>query len=102
MADTARALLSDFRQVDYNFRWLDRAVRERIASWIKARRFAARDIAGAGMIANSDEGKSFRAFWDFLMSPTRQEELTELLTTAFALEPVQELAPDPRLSARPL
>ena len=49
------------------------------------------------MIADSDEGKSFRAFWDFLMSPTRQEELTELLTTAFALEPVQELAPDPRL-----
>ena len=98
MADTARALLSDFRQVDDNFRSLDRAVRERIASWDQGKGALLQEILQErDMIADSDEGKSFRAFWDFLMSPTRQEELTELLTTAFALEPVQELAPDPRL-----
>src|SRR3712207_7389670 len=33
MAGTARALLSDFREVEQNFRDLDRAVRERIATW---------------------------------------------------------------------
>jgi flagellar motility protein MotE (MotC chaperone) len=33
MAGTARALLSDFREVEQNFRELDRAVRERIATW---------------------------------------------------------------------
>jgi hypothetical protein len=33
MAFTARSLLSDFREVEQNFRSLDRAVRERIATW---------------------------------------------------------------------
>ena len=33
MAATARGLLSDFRQVEQNFRTLDRAVRERVATW---------------------------------------------------------------------
>ena len=32
-ADTARALLSDFREVEANFRALDRETRERIATW---------------------------------------------------------------------
>jgi Protein of unknown function (DUF3375) len=31
------------------------------------------------LIADSDQGRSFRAFWDFLMSHARQEELTQLL-----------------------
>jgi hypothetical protein len=33
MAATARALLTDFREVEQNFRGLDRAVREQIALW---------------------------------------------------------------------
>ena len=33
LAGTARELLSDFREVEENFRSLDRAARERIASW---------------------------------------------------------------------
>ena len=54
--------------------------------------FGERDI-----IADSDQGKSFRAFWDFLMSPTRQEELGFLLSRVFELAPVKELEPDQRL-----
>ena len=30
---TAGELLGDFREVEHNFRWLDRKVRERIALW---------------------------------------------------------------------
>ena len=48
-------------------------------------------------IADSDQGKSFHAFWDFLMSQRRQEELTQLLEDVLALPPVAELSPDPRL-----
>jgi hypothetical protein len=33
-------------------------------------------------IGRSDQGKSFQAFWEFLMSSRRQEELTELLDRA--------------------
>ncbi|MHB1846454.1 MAG: DUF3375 domain-containing protein [Deltaproteobacteria bacterium] len=98
MAETARGLLSDFREVEQNFRDLDRSVRERIALWeggkgeLLDRIFGERDA-----IADSDQGRSFRAFWDFLMSPSRQEELSALLEEVFALDAVRALGPDPRL-----
>lgn len=98
MASTARELLSDFRAVDHNFRHLDRSVRERIATWEGSKGELLEDIFGKrDVIADSDEGKSFRAFWDFLMSPSRQDELTALLRTVMALAPVRELSPDSRL-----
>ncbi len=95
---TARGLLADFRQVEQNFRDLDRQVRERIATWDGTRGSLLGDIFGEqDAIAESDQGRSFRAFWDFLMSPARQEELTALLERALDLEPVSALQPDPRL-----
>lgn len=97
-ASTARELLDDFREVEQNFRALDRKSRERIAQWDGARGLLLESILGErDAIAESDQGKSFRAFWDFLMSPDRQDELSGLLDTVFALEPVRELAPDARL-----
>ncbi|MFO8154472.1 MAG: DUF3375 domain-containing protein, partial [Pseudomonadota bacterium] len=95
---TARALLADFRQVEQNFRELDRQVRERIATWEGGRGGLLEEVFGEqDVIADSDQGRSFRAFWDFLMSPARQEELTELLERALSLEPVAALEPDPRV-----
>ncbi|HXC24382.1 MAG TPA: DUF3375 domain-containing protein [Gemmatimonadaceae bacterium] len=98
MASTARELLSDFREVEHNFRELDRAVRERIATWEESRGALLDEIFGErDAIEASDQGKSFRAFWDFLMSAARQEELSDLLKTVFKLKPVQALEPDHRL-----
>jgi flagellar motility protein MotE (MotC chaperone) len=95
----ARGLLSDFREVEQNFRGLDRKVRERIALWNGAKGDLLGEIMGArDAIADSDQGRSFRAFWDFLMSADRQEEFTALLERILALAPIAELRPDPRLS----
>ncbi len=94
---TARELLSDFREVEHNFRILDMQVREQIATWegrkgeLLAQVFGERDA-----IADSDQGRSFRAFWDFLMSPASQDELSELLAKVFELEAVRDLNSDPR------
>ena len=94
----ARELLADFREVEHNFRGLDRRVRERIALWDGARGALLDEILGErDAIADSDQGRSFRAFWDFLMSQARQEELGDLLEQVLALPPVAELQPDPRL-----
>ena len=94
----AKGLLSDFREVEQNFRDLDRGVREQIATWDREKGALLDEIFGErDAIVDSDEGKSFRAFWDFLMSPTRQEELSSLLERAFALAPVRLLEPDRRL-----
>ncbi len=94
----ARELLTDFREVEHNFRTLDRQVRERIALWEGSKGALLEDIMGQrDAIADSDQGKSFRAFWDFLMSQSRQEELTALLEEILELPPVVEMFPEPRL-----
>jgi hypothetical protein len=98
MASTARELLSDFRAVDHNFRTLDRQVREQIATWDGSKGALLQAIFGQrDLISETDEGKSFRAFWDLLMSPSRQDELSGLLDAVLKLGPVRELAPDGRL-----
>lgn len=98
MAGMARDLLSDFREVEQNFRSLDRTTRERIALWDGSKGALLESVFGErDAIADSDQGKSFRAFWDFLMSPDRQEELSALLDAVFGLAAVQMLAPDARL-----
>ena len=93
----ARELLMDFREVEHNFRLLDRRVRERIALWEGSKGALLEQIMGErDAIADSDQGKSFRAFWEFLMSSSRQDELSKLLTRVLALSPVADLKPDAR------
>ena len=94
---TARELLGDFRAVEQNFRVLDDQVRQQINTWSGSKGELLQKIFGdRDQIADSDQGKSFGAFWDFLMSPSSQEELRTMLEKVFALEALQELRPDPR------
>ena len=94
----ARELLSDFREVEQNFRKLDRRSRERIAASDGVRGELLTDIMSErDLIVDSDQGKSFRAFWDFLLSSRRQDELTELLDRILQLAAVQSLNPDTRI-----
>jgi len=97
-AALARELLADFREVEHNFRLLDRQVRERIALWEGGKGALLDDILGRhDAIAESDQGRSFRAFFDFLMSAKRQEVLSERLERVLSLEAVADLKPDPRM-----
>ena len=94
---TSRELLGDFRQVEQNFRDLDRSVREQIATWTDSRGELLSDIMGErDAISDSDQGRNFAAFWDFLMSGTRQQELSTLLHEILALDAIAALDPDPR------
>ena len=94
---TSRELLSDFREVEHNFRTLDRGVRERIALWEGGKGELLEEIMGErDAIAGSDQGRSFRAFWDFLMSSARQEEFNDMLERVLVLPAVAELKPDAR------
>jgi hypothetical protein len=93
----ARELLTDFREVEYNFRQLDRRVRERIALWEGGKGALLAEIMGErDAIADSDQGRSFRAFWDFLMSSARQEELTARLEQVLKHPAVAALGPEER------
>lgn len=94
----SRELLADFREVEHNFRLLDRRVRERIALWDGSKGALLQEIFGErDSISESDQGRSFRAFWDFLMSQHRQDELTARLERILALPAVVATQPDRRL-----
>ncbi len=96
----SRGLMTDFREVEHNFRELDRRVRERIALWGGTKGKLLEEIMlERDAIANSDQGKSFRAFWEFLMSRSLQEELGQLLEQMLSLQPIHDMRPESRLHA---
>lgn len=98
LAGTARELLSDFREVEHNFRQLDRRAREQITTWEGRKGDLLTQIFGErDAITDSDQGRTFRGFWELLMSPSRQESLTEGLERLFELDAIRAMQPDPRL-----
>ncbi|PAY22177.1 hypothetical protein CEY15_15030 [Dietzia natronolimnaea] len=79
-SSTARELLADFREVEENFRALDRSARERIATWEGSKGDLLEElVSGRSRIDSSDQGRSFQAFYDMLLSSSGQEELSALL-----------------------
>ncbi|HXH54981.1 MAG TPA: DUF3375 domain-containing protein [Gammaproteobacteria bacterium] len=84
--DTARKLLSEFRQIEHNFRALDRNTRERITKSEEAKGKLLDEIFFQhDAIRTSDQGRSFQAFWELLMSPKQQANLTHMLEKIFQL-----------------
>jgi flagellar motility protein MotE (MotC chaperone) len=96
-ARTARELLSDFRQVEENFRGLDRDLREQIALWEGSKGDLLEDLfTNRRGITDSDQGRSFRAFYDLLLSSEKQNELADLLRRLHEIGEIEDL--DPRLA----
>ncbi len=94
LARTARGLLGDLRSVEAAFRDRDRALRDQIAGGDGA---LALDVAaGRRGIADGDQGRSFFACYDRLLSPRLQEELTDLLARVHAL-PALRTCTDPQV-----
>lgn len=89
----AKDLLSDFREVEQNFRKLDRQVREQIATWEGTQgELLAAIFANQQDIRGSLQGRTFQGFWDYLMSPRLRTELQDLLQRATRIEALAEAA----------
>jgi hypothetical protein len=83
----ARDLLSDFREVEQNFRKLDRRVREQIATWDGSQGELLETIFDNQQGINSSlQGRTFQGFWEYLMSPQLRTELQDLLQRATQIE----------------
>ena len=96
LSSTARELLSDFRQVEANFRQLDRQLREQIATWSGTKAGLLDEVLGSrASIAESDQGRSFHGFYDFLLSMARQEQFVQMLARVQEMSEIGEH--DPRL-----
>ena len=93
--DTARKLLADFRQIEYNFRDIDHAVREKqVNSNLKKGKLLEEVFKANDLLWNTDQGKSFLAFWEFLLSQNKQDELSSLLEMVSTFSEVQGLKQD--------
>ncbi|NCD09564.1 MAG: DUF3375 domain-containing protein [Negativicutes bacterium] len=89
----AREIMSDFRAVEQNFRDLDRSMREKIAIWNKGKgELLATIFNEQDGINQSEQGKSFSAFWNYLMSSGSQEDFQTTIDKVLALQAVKELA----------
>lgn len=93
--EEARRLVGDFREVEANFREVTRRMQERrlLENATKG------DVVGYVIDADdelkeSDQGRSFYAFWRFLISQEKKTELRELLERVYALEDLHSLDGD--------
>jgi len=97
--EQARGLLFDFSQIEYNFRELNLLAMEQIAT--KADESKGRvldsifDIERA--IRESDQGKSFFAFWQILTDAQKSEQFSQMLEMLYALKEIREIDQDKRL-----
>ncbi len=92
--DVARRLLADFREVEENFRTIARQVQEQqLALEARKGQIVRHVLEADSALKESDQGRSFYAFWEFLISSQRQEELQELLTAVYQLPDLQQLEP---------
>ncbi len=93
--ETARRLVVDFRQVEQNVRDLDKEARQLFVTADAPKGTVLDNVfERRESITASDQGQSFRSFWEFLMTPARQQELSDLLENILALEALEDLAQD--------
>ncbi|HDC2547796.1 TPA: DUF3375 domain-containing protein [Salmonella enterica] len=98
LSDISRQLLGDFRQVEANFRQLDKASRKTISTGgslkgdVLDKIFAHQDV-----IDDSDEGKSFSAFFELLMTPKMCNGMRENLRLLLEHEQGREIVRNDRL-----
>ena len=76
----ARDLMADFREVGENFRSLDQRARQQQLSRPGARGQMVGEVLDAyDALWQSDQGKSFTAFWELLMNTRQQEALDTMI-----------------------
>lgn len=93
--ETAKRLLADFRQVEQNFRELDKDTRQAIIKSSLSKGKLLDDIfSKQDFLWSTDQGKSYKAFWEFLMSRNMQEELELLITKINELPAIQKIKSD--------
>ena len=91
--EAARLLLADFKEVEENFREIARGVQEKQLEAHASKGAVLANVLDADeALKTSDQGRSFYAFWRFLLSLEKQNELHRLTESVYALPELNELA----------
>lgn len=96
--ENVRRLKYDFAQIEYNFRELNAGAMERIATDERGKG----EVLGAifereSDIRESDEGRSFFAFWQLLTDAQRHEKLAEMTENLYRISAIADFDEQRRL-----
>lgn len=93
----ADELANDFRRVRDEFRQLNRSLRERIMEDAESRGEVLESLfSGVDLIADSDAGRTFKAFWRLLTDPRQSADYEAALEQVMDREFSRALAPGER------
>jgi NADH:ubiquinone oxidoreductase subunit E len=91
-------LLSDFREIEQNFRTLNQEAKHAIANAQSAKSEVLDEIFEIeDSIRQSNQGKSFYAFWDFLMDINQIDELDRLVGNLYNIPQIQDMDSEKRM-----
>ena len=92
LGDLSRQLLGDFRQVEANFRSLDKETRKTITRSGLQKGLVLDQVFGdQDVIDSSDEGQSFSAFFELLMTPQMRSAMRQNLQSLLAHDEARNL-----------
>ena len=90
-AATAQGILADFREVEENFRALERRMLDKIVTWTQGKGELLEEIfLESDGINHSEQGRSFNAFWKFLMRSSQQEDFQQTMDKVLHITSLDE------------
>ncbi|MEZ4886127.1 MAG: DUF3375 domain-containing protein [Chitinophagales bacterium] len=82
----ARELLSDFKEVEHNFKDITLEIyKKQTQVDVNKGQILGYALDATDELKDSDQGKSFYAFWQFLVADNKQDELLELIEQMYDL-----------------
>jgi hypothetical protein len=97
----ARQLIADFRDIEQNFWNLTRKVQQAQLTQDSRKGTVLGQVLDADAeLKESDQGRSFYAFWNFLMSDNKRQELKSAIQNVYELAELQPLVRDYALLRR--
>ena len=98
ISEQARKLKYDFSQIEYNFRDLNLEAMQKIASSYDSKDSVLGSIFDIeDSIRQSDQGKSFFAFWQILTDARKNEQLSSMLEKLYEIDVIKEFDKDKSL-----
>ncbi len=97
--EIAQRLTYDFTEMEYKFKELNTHAMEKISTHEDAKSDVLVSIFDIEeSIRQSDQGKSFFAFWQLLTDPNKSDKLSEMIEKIYQIDAVVQLDPEQRLS----
>ena len=86
ISKTARELISDFKEVEQNFKDISLNIyRQQTKQNVHRGQILGYTLDATEELKSSDQGRSFYAFWQFLIADNKQDELMALIRSTYRL-----------------